>query len=137
MKNFILSTMLISTSFILSADGSKVFKEKCSSCHAQEMTKSFAMKNIMTLKAPPMVEVSNKLKDNIKIIDGDNDIKRAVVIAFVKDYVINPTIFHSMCDPFPLEHFGVMPSMKGKITQSELDEVSEWVYDYYEGKKFE
>lgn len=136
MKKIIVSSIILFSLTQLSADGLKVFKEKCSTCHAQEMTKSFAMKNLMTLKAPPMVEVSNKIKDNIKIVEGDSDIKRAVVVAFIKDYVINPTIFHSMCEAFPLEHFGVMPSMKGKITQSELDEVSEWVYDYYEGKKF-
>lgn len=121
---------------LLGADGYKVFQKKCMQCHAEMMTKTEALKSFKTLKAPPMVEVSNKIKGNIHIVDEDKDIKRRVVIAFVKDYIENPSIQYSMCEPMALEHFGIMPSLKGKLTEKEKQAVAEWIYDYYEGKTF-
>ena len=118
-------------------DGEKVFEAKCASCHIKMITKEETMKILKSIKAPPMVEVSRQLKDNIKIVDDlDDEIHRAVVIAFIKDYVIYPTLEKSMCEAMALEKHGVMPSQKGKLTEAELNAVSTWVYDYYLGKKF-
>ena len=118
-------------------DGEKVFEAKCASCHIKMITKEETMKILTSIKAPPMVEVSNQLKNNIKIVDDlDDEIHRAVVIAFIKDYVIYPTLEKSMCQAMALEKHGVMPSQKGKLTEAELNAVSTWVYDYYIGKKF-
>jgi hypothetical protein len=41
-----------------------------------------------------------------------------------------------MCTGVALEKFGLMPSLKGKISEEELNAVAAWVYDYYVGKKF-
>ena len=118
-------------------DGGKVFEAKCASCHIKMITKEEAMKMLKSIKAPPMVEVSRQLKDNIRIVDDlDDEIHRAVVIAFIKDYVIYPTLEKSMCEAMALEKHGVMPSQKGNLTEEELNAVSTWVYDYYIGKKF-
>lgn len=105
-------------------------------CHAEMMTKAEVIKSINTLKAPPMIEVSNKLKNNIFTMDDDEDVKRRVVIAFVKDYIDNPSVQYSMCEPMAIEKFGIMPSLKGKLTEAQKQAVSEWVYDHYEGKTF-
>ena len=84
-----------------------------------------------------MVEVSGQLKNNIKIVeDIDDEIHRAVVIAFIKDYVMYPHLDKSMCHAMALERFDLMPSMKGKLSEDELNAVAEWVYDFYVGKKF-
>ena len=118
-------------------DGEKVFESKCASCHIKMITKEETMKIFKTIKAPPMVEVSRQLKDNIKIVDDlDDEIHRAVVIAVIKDYVIYPTLEKSMCSAMMLEKNGVMPSQKGKLNEAELNAVATWVYDYYVGKKF-
>jgi len=118
-------------------DGEKVFEAKCASCHIKMITKEETMKILKSIKAPPMVEVSRQLKDNIKIVDDlDDEIHRAVVIAFIKDYVIYPTLEKSMCEAMALEKNGVMPSQKGKLNEAELNAVATWVYDYYVGKKF-
>ncbi len=118
-------------------DGEKVFEAQCASCHIKMISKDDLVKQLKTVKAPPMVEVSNQLKNNIKIVDDlDDDIHRAVVIAFIKDYVEYPHLDKSMCQAMALERFGVMPSMKGKISEDELNAVAAWVYDYYIGKKF-
>jgi len=118
-------------------DGEKVFEKVCASCHIKMITKEETKKIFKTVKAPPMVEVSNQLKNNIKIVDDiDDEIHRAVVIAFIKDYVIYPHLDKSMCEAMALEKFDLMPSLKGKMSEEELNTVAAWVYDFYVGKKF-
>jgi len=118
-------------------DGEKIFEKVCASCHIKMITKEETKKIFKTVKAPPMVEVSNQLKNNIKIVDDiDDEIHRAVVIAFIKDYVIYPHLDKSMCEAMALEKFDLMPSLKGKMSEEELNTVAAWVYDFYVGKKF-
>jgi hypothetical protein len=118
-------------------DGEKVFEKVCASCHIKMITKEETKKIFKSVKAPPMVEVSSQLKNNIKIVDDiDDDIHRAVVIAFIKDYVIYPHMDKAMCDAMALEKFDLMPSLKGTMSEEELNAVAAWVYDYYVGKKF-
>lgn len=131
----VLSIAFVASS-LFAVDGYKVYQNNCMKCHAEMMTKEEVLKSIHTLKAPPMVEVSNRLKENIMITDDDNDVKRRVIIAFIKDYIEHPNIQYSMCNPMALEKFGVMPSLKGKLNDKEKQAVAEWVYDRYEGKKF-
>lgn len=134
MKSLLL--IIFASIIMCAADGYSLYKNNCMKCHAEMMTKAEVMKSIHTLKAPPMVEVSNKLKDNIIIKDEDMDVKRRVVIAFIKDYIDHPNLQYSMCDSMALEKFGVMPSLKGKLNDSQKQAVAEWVYDRYEGQKF-
>ncbi len=118
-------------------DGEKVFEKVCASCHIKMITADETKKVFKTLKAPPMVEVSGHLKNNIKIVDDiDDDIHRAVVIAFIKDYVIYPHMDKAMCEAMALERFDLMPSLKGKMSEEELNAVAAWVYDFYVGKQF-
>ena len=118
-------------------DGEQVFDQNCASCHIKMITKTELKKIFKTVKAPPMIEVSNQLKNNIKIVeDIDDEIHRAVTIAFIKDYVMYPDLDKSMCEAMALEKFDLMPSQKGKLSEEELNAVAAWVYDYYQGKKF-
>ena len=41
-----------------------------------------------------------------------------------------------MCHLGALDRFGVMPSLKGKLTEEERQAVAEWVYDRYNGVAF-
>lgn len=118
------------------ADGYKVYQKQCMQCHVEMMEKSEVLKVLKTLKAPPMVEVSNRLKENILIKEEDDAVKRRVVIAFIKDYIENPSIDYSMCHLGAIDRFGIMPSLKGKLKEDERQAVAEWVYDRYRGVKF-
>lgn len=118
------------------ADGRDIYQKHCMRCHAEIMEKKEVIKHLSTLKAPPMIEVSNRLKENVIISDDDDDVKRRVIVAFVKDYIDNPSINYSMCHPMAIEKFGIMPSLKGKLSDEERQAVAEWVYDRYEGVAF-
>lgn len=113
------------------ADGYGVYKKQCMQCHVEMMEKKEVLKVLHTLKAPPMVEVSNRLKENIIIADEDEDVKRRVTIAFIKDYIENPSVQYSMCHPMAIEKFGIMPSLKGKLNEEEKQAVAEWIIDRY------
>ena len=135
MKKIVLGTLLLASS-LFATDGYEVYKKNCMSCHIEMMTKKEVMKNLKDMKAPPMVEVSARLKENIKTTDNEDDVNRYLFILFVKDYIINPNLDNSMCHPGALERFGTMPSLKGKVTASEAGAVAEWLYDRYEDVEF-
>lgn len=135
MKHIVL--LAYSTLTLMGTEGYQVYQKHCMKCHAEMMTKEEVLANLNTLKAPPMIEVSNRLKENIIIADDDKEVKRRVVIVFIKDYIDHPSIQYSMCHPIALEKFGIMPSLKGKLKEKEKQAIAEWVYDRYEGKKFE
>ena len=113
-------------------EGEKVFDKACVSCHIKEVGKPMTMKAFESSKAPSIYIVSKHLKNNIKIVsDLDDEIHRAVVIAFIKDYIEYPHLDKAMCKAMALEKFGLMPSLKGQLTKEEINAVSAWVYDHY------
>ncbi len=135
MRIVLLFTLFITS--IWAADGYEVYKNHCMSCHVEMMDKTTTKQLFKTLKAPPMVEVSNRLKENIVIADDDEDVHRHLVTLFIKDYIDNPDLAKTMCHPMALERFGVMPSLKGKLNEEEKQAVANWIYDRYEHIAFE
>ncbi len=135
MNQLLLATLLLGSS-LFASDGYEVYKKNCMSCHVEMMKKSEVLKNMSKMKAPPMVEVSGRLKENIKTTDEEDDVDRYLFILFVKDYIINPNLDNSMCHAGALDKFGTMPSLKGKITEQESQAVAEWLYDRYEAVEF-
>lgn len=135
MRKIVVSfSIMIST--LLATDGYEVYKQKCMQCHIEMINKSETIKRFKTLKAPPMIEVANQLKNNIIIKDEDEDVHRQVVIAFIKEYIDKPDLQYTMCHPMAIEKFGVMPSLKGQLSDKEKQAVAEWIYDRYEGQEF-
>jgi len=106
-------------------DGKKLLEQKCSKCHNLDLPpKSFADE-----KAPAMMAVAFHVHDFIPATNESDKIPKA--IAFVKDYVINPSGSKSFCDKKSLEDYGVMPSQKGKVTKDELQAIAEYLFSYY------
>lgn len=132
----ILGMIIALNAIIMGADGYEVYQKKCVQCHAEMMEKKEVVRVLHTLQAPPMVEVSNRLRENIIIADDDEDVKRRVTIAFIKDYIDNPSVQYSMCHPMAIEKFGIMPSQKGKLNEDEKQAVAEWIIDRYKNTKF-
>lgn len=135
MKKMLLTSLLLASS-LFAVDGYDVYKKNCMVCHIEMMKKSEVKANIHKMVAPPMVEVSGRLKENIQTTDEEEDVNRYLFILFVKDYIQNPNLDNSMCNPGAIEKFGLMPSLKGKLSEQEKQAVAEWLYDRYENIKF-
>ena len=137
MKRIIATTLLLGAS-LFAVDGYKVYQETCKACHVEMITAAETMKIFKTLKAPPMVEVSNQLKKTIIIKGakaGDEDIHRFATIAFIKQYLQRPSIDYFMCNPGAVDRFGVMPA-QSHLSEEERQAVAEWIYDRYEDVEF-
>jgi hypothetical protein len=98
--------------------------------------KKEALANFEKLPAPPMLDMINRIKDGITVKSKDKEQHRAVVVAFVQDYVKRPDLMKSFCSPVALDQFGVMPPIT-HLKEKELHSVAEWLYDSTEGKRFE
>lgn len=134
MKKTLLATVLLAST-LFAADGYEVYKNNCMVCHVEMMTPQEILKNMSKLVAPPMVEVSSRLKENIQTTDEEDDVNRYLFILFVKDYIVNPNLDNSMCNSGAIEKFGTMPTLKGKLKEEEKQAVAEWLYDRYENTK--
>ena len=137
MKKIIATTLLLGAS-LFAVDGYKVYQETCKACHVEMISVAETMKQMKTLKAPPMVEVSHQLKGTI-IIKGDKandeDIHRFATIAFIKNYLQRPSMDYFMCNPGAVDRFGVMPA-QSHLNEEERQAVAEWIYDRYEDVEF-
>ena len=114
--------------------GSEIYKKNCASCHTKILSKDYVLKNIKKLKAPPMIEVIQNIKSELKI--EDEDIEYKVITAFIRDYIKYPDMMGGFCSPFVYDIFGEMPSLKNQISQDDIDEVSNWIMDELYNKKF-
>lgn len=117
-------------------DGKELYDATCLSCHATYIPMSKLKENyldhnntLLHLKAPTLNQLSYRLKQRIGNPKGDEDIHRMEVAAFITDYVFYPDKSKSVCLADVMQHFKTMPSMKGKITEEALEEVSNYIYD--------
>ena len=109
-------------------DGKELAKEKCSMCHNLDMPPKFNKNE----KAPPLFTVTVHLKDWIK---GDTPTEaRNKFIEFVSTYPLNPSLDKAYCDKDSLKKYGLMPSLKGKVTKDELVAIANFMYDTYDQK---
>ena len=111
-------------------NGKKLLGEKCQSCHNLDMPP----KTYVDEKAPPIMAVAFHVSDFIKAPNPSERTGKA--IAFVCDYVINPSKDKSFCDKESLKSYGVMPSQKGKVTQDELKAIATYMFSHYTKDNF-
>ena len=105
---------------LFSATGKTVFEKHCISCHLE---KSKVDEDKATLKAPPMNRVSQRLKMNTS--------SRDEFIAFVKDYIQNPSREKGFCRQKAYNRFGVMPPVGKTMTQEERRLIAVWLYSHF------
>ncbi len=106
-----------------SDDAEKLFDAKCAMCHSKTMPKDRS-----TLVAPALFGVMRHVKMAYP--------KKDDAVEFIVDYVLNPTKKKAICMPQKIQRFGLMPSQKGNISQEELKEVAEWMFDNFPPKNF-
>ncbi len=106
-----------------SSEGEKIFDEKCMACHLKTVPTDTS-----NLVAPAVNGVMRHVKMEYP--------KKSVGVAFIADYVVNPTKQKAICKPQKIKRFGLMPSQKGNITKKELQIVANWLFDNYPTKGF-
>ena len=122
---FLSISFLTLGSFASASNGEALLKNNCASCH---MLVAPTPNMIPTLKAPPMDAVLFHVKaDYPKVADQK---------AFIVDFVQNPVESKSVCESNKVTKFGVMPSLKGKVSVKDLETISDYIIATYPTKKF-
>ncbi len=130
-------TLLFFANCSFANEGEKVYQAKCVSCHESYIPMTKLMENfverkntLLHLKAPTLNQLSYRLKQQIGDPKGDEEIHRMEVSAFISDYLNNPDKQKTVCLRDVIQYFDTMPSMKGQISEEEIEAVSEYIYDF-------
>lgn len=110
---------------ILHASEVDLLKSKCATCHMLERPTADM---IPDLKAPPIEAVMFHTK---LVMNDKEEIK-----VFITDYVRNPAAEKSVCESNKVQQYGVMPSLKGSISDEELSKISDYLIEHYPSKEF-
>jgi len=135
MKN--IGMIIVLTVLLFGNEGKVLFAKHCVSCHKPFVSMSKLKENfldhnntLLKLKAPTLNQLSYRLKQRIGNPKGDNEIHRMEVTAFMSDYVYHPDKEKSVCLADVIQHFKTMPSLKGKVSKDELEEIGTYLYDF-------
>lgn len=113
------------TSMIFASSGVELIKTKCASCHILT-TPTAAM--IPDMKAPAMDAIMFHI--NLSMSD------KKEIKAFIMDYAVNPKVSKSVCESNKVQQFGVMPSLKGKISQEDLSVIAGHMIENFPSPEF-
>lgn len=134
MKIVLMGLLYIS---LFANEGKILFETHCFSCHTpfvpmSKLKENFLDKNntVLHLKAPTLNQLSYRLKQRVGDRHGDEDLHRMEVTAFMSDYVLNPDRDKSVCLDDVMQFFKTMPSLRGKVTEEELDTIGTYLYDF-------
>ena len=108
MKNTLLFLSL-TTTMMFAGNGAELIKANCASCHTLTTPTPLM---IPTMKAPAMDAVMFHINLGMS---NKKEIK-----AFIVDYAIDPKASKSVCESNKVQKFGVMPSLKGKVSEEDL-----------------
>ncbi|MEA3419207.1 MAG: cytochrome c [Campylobacterota bacterium] len=128
-KNILLFTAL-SASALLAQPGETLFANNCSSCHTTVVgvnESGGVLTNIY--EAPYAKDVVNKLKAETK--------SKEEFVAFIKDYINEPDKRKSLYGKKAIKDFGLMPSLKGAMTDDESTQLADYLYSDYGKEKVE
>ena len=150
MKKILLSLLFLASS-LFALSGEDVYTQHCASCHKKDMMmdkgammqfrekmqsatkeeRQTMRKEMMQkmknsdMKAPPMPMVSKRLKMMLTTRDD--------FIAFVEDYIQNPSKEKGYCMPMAYKRFGTMPPIGKQLSKEERIAVASWLYDNFKG----
>ena len=100
-----------------------LFTQKCAMCHTTTRPTDRTQ-----MVAPPVMGVLNHVKMRYP--------HKADAVAFMVDYVLEPSKEKAVCMPQKIARFGLMPSQKGAVSKEELERITSWLYDNYPPKGF-
>jgi len=122
-KNILFGT-LITTSVLLAQSGEELFNTYCSSCHTTIVGINESGGEVTNVYEAPYA------KDLIKKLKSETKTKEKF-ITFVKDYINKPDKRKSLYGKKAIKDFGLMPSLKGVMSDDESAKLAEYLYSDY------
>ena len=121
-----LGVILVTTiAFSNNDESKKLMVNKCASCHLLGIPNATQLARV---KAPPMNAVLYHVKSDLKDFFQQEK--------FIRDYSLKPQPKTAVCTSNKIEKFGVMPSMKGRVTESELKKIAHYLIENFPSKEF-
>jgi len=140
MKKLLLTILFLVVNLFASYEsGKKIFTEKCSSCHVgyipmKVLKENFFEKDnkILNLKAPSVNMIVFAIKDSpLHVGDKDDpDMQKIEIEEFLKEYLYNPKVEDSICEPTIFKHYDKKENLKGKISEDEIALITEYLFEY-------
>ena len=137
MKN-IIGIICIFNTLLFAIDGEAVFAKKCASCHRYHIPQNMIIANAknnntdLNLTAPTLTEMSFMLKDQVGDRTLDPEGQKFQIEEWLADYLENPTKEKGVIPDEFTRFFKPMPSMKGKLSEEEIEALTEFIYGYSE-----
>lgn len=109
----------------------QIWQKKCAMCHNIDKPNNDLERKKMV--APPILVAMKSVVVTIDAVEGpfSPEELREESIEVLKDFMYEPTRDKVNCEDMMINKFGMMPSLKGFISQKELDKVIPWVYDTF------
>ena len=117
--------LAMSSLTLFASTGEELAQKNCASCHLMSIP---TPEMIPTMKAPAMDAVIFHIN---LVMQKDEDKK-----SFILDYVQNPDIKKSVYESNRVQAFGMMPSLKGKVSVEDLSSISDYLIANYPKKAF-
>jgi len=119
-----LGSLVALSSFMQAADSAEVlFDAKCAMCHSKTRPADMSV-----VVAPALMGVMRHIKMTYP--------NKEDAVKFMVDYILEPSKEKAVCMPQKLERFGLMPSQKGNVTQTELEKITSWMFDNFPPEGF-
>lgn len=117
-KIFIMLTLV--SSVLFASNGEEVFKKRCIACHKMD-----GKMDDKHMRAPSMKMVSMRVKK----MTAD----QKAFVAFVEDYIQNPSKKKGFCMPMAYKRFGTMPPIGKSMSAKNRKAVALWLHDSFTG----
>ena len=102
----------------------KLFTKNCAKCHATVIGIDESNGDTKNIYAAPYA------KDVIKKLKSETA-NKAEFVTFIKDYINNPDKRKSLYGKRAIKDFGLMPSLKGALTDEEIIDLANYLYEKY------
>jgi len=133
-KILIVASLMMATINLQAQTGAEIFETNCVACHVKTPPANMGQRGtpahreaMMKLKAPPIMKVTMK----VKMVHPDKE----AFVAFVTDYIENPSKEKTICNARAVNHFGLMPAIGKAMTAEDRTKVAQWIYENFNGQQ--
>jgi len=136
---FLLLSITVATTLLLAKSGEEIVNQKCTACHIGYIPQSKLLVNYLehhnsdfNLTAPTLTEISFAIKDRVGDRTADRESQLMEIEEFLTNYLNNPDKNRTILPKWVIKHFKTMPSMKGELSEDEIEALAEYLFDYAE-----